>query len=369
VADATARAGLVLHEIIYRFAINVVGQKNSDGTRYFNFMISTREAGEPGFNYLEVLKSAGFAATGPSDVGSCWLSSYDYPIASGPVPVCLDTVDCQKTIYSIDRGEGKTFIHYGVGMTQTPVVLDGYAIDYNPYLLSERDVDGFQPKTVLRLSFPAGMVQKFGFQNREFNIRKSVLVHPEGKIAGFSPVGELDVTVPAGEFKLSKEGWVFLYPNHNVFCLIGLRETKSFLFQGQQMRVANLYEPYFSHNSCNISFYPSGGVRSFLPGQTVEIELASQKMTLAPDDLEREKYLDDRFRYVEVDEAGEILGANIYGGANLRRQDGKCFWLEPKHGIFKGKPNLSYRIEVSQGQIKSIFPVSAYGMVIEKPCR
>lgn len=63
-ADSTALAGLVLHEVVYRHAIQGVGHSNSDGTRYYSFMISSTVMGQiDNSRYEGIIAAAGFESS------------------------------------------------------------------------------------------------------------------------------------------------------------------------------------------------------------------------------------------------------------------------------------------------------------------
>jgi hypothetical protein len=63
VADETTKAGLILHEIIYKDAVEIFNQDNSDLVRYYNFMISSTEMnGIDAKKYGNILYGAKFTS-------------------------------------------------------------------------------------------------------------------------------------------------------------------------------------------------------------------------------------------------------------------------------------------------------------------
>jgi hypothetical protein len=63
--NAQALAGIILHEVIYTDAVETFGQQNSDGTRYYNFEISSiRMNAITADQYLLLLHNSGFEKPG-----------------------------------------------------------------------------------------------------------------------------------------------------------------------------------------------------------------------------------------------------------------------------------------------------------------
>jgi hypothetical protein len=80
-ADAIAKAGLVLHEVIYTDALED-GQTTSDNTRYFNYLISSNRISGVGLGYIDILRAADLWKGG----NSC---DFSYVLVPG-IPLCLN---------------------------------------------------------------------------------------------------------------------------------------------------------------------------------------------------------------------------------------------------------------------------------------
>jgi hypothetical protein len=90
VADTVAKAGLVLHEVIYRDAVDVYGQSDSDLTRYFNYMISSTALNSISpDSYRAIVVASKFVDT----AAPCLFSvAYDgIPLCNKPVLITQDS--------------------------------------------------------------------------------------------------------------------------------------------------------------------------------------------------------------------------------------------------------------------------------------
>ena len=173
-ADAKTQAGLVLHEVIYRDAVEIFGQSDSDNTRYFNAQMSSTVMNQISTNDYYAIVKASFPGN------SC---AFSYYAVDGAISLCISDSESDNNgdYYSIPQGariltdqgmeikvRKKTYVTFQKGkltdagrndgdFDMPPLMIQGSPLKLNPPIYFKESA-GFHPVTGMSGSLKDGEV-------------------------------------------------------------------------------------------------------------------------------------------------------------------------------------------------------------------
>jgi len=178
-ADSVAKAGLVLHEVIYTDALSL-GQTTSDNARYFNYIISsTAIASMSSDDYIKILTASGFSV----DLPGCLFSFFQ-----DGIPFCENRVAEE---YPLKLGDGQI-------VTLLPDRLSGF---------TDREQEG---KLITQYNVSPVQIEIFGNRIRI----KCVFLRPDLSVGAVCIDDKIQLSTPSGTYNFG--GVLEFYPGGQI---------------------------------------------------------------------------------------------------------------------------------------------------------
>lgn len=278
-ADSRAKAGLVLHELIYRDAATFYGHKNSDGARYYNYIISSKlmnSIGDRGYERL--LRDAGLFGT-----------------------VCLFTLDRQGIRTCPNEASSSSYFDELAISGQKLTLLDGTVIPVH-YVSGKNGFIG-------RVSCPDGAVANLKIQDRFVSVPCEMYNYIElySSESGVKSIKRLFLsiarhaelitvntrygTLSSPDITLTEDGNV-----ESILQAVG----KEISIQGKPVKLMSS-----ARRDCRMSFHLNGTVKEAWIQGGVSLKNANGKMVYMPNGFfEKSEYL------VTFDENERVITAS-----------------------------------------------------------